>query len=107
MKINRRGWSRDDGTVAINLDRLGIAWDEETRSIKLSSSGVHDFRGNSRHNYDVFLSLDELGAVLGELSSSNIWRDSPSLADGMVKHLRVIMRLAVLSTCGADIVGER
>ena len=64
MLIKRRGHLAYHGTSQISLGSLVVEWVREMMSIKLSSTGVADFSTNSRHDYDVFVSLDELGRML-------------------------------------------
>jgi hypothetical protein len=80
MLIKRRGHGAYRGTSQIDLGSPVVEWVGETMLIKLSSTGVGDFSTNSRHDYDVFVSLDELGRML-TVTGNNFPRAGVSKAE--------------------------
>ena len=79
MLIKRRGHLAYHGTSQIVLGSPVVEWVGEMMLIKLSSTGVADFSTNSRNDYDVFVSLDELGRML-TVAGNNFARASANKA---------------------------
>lgn len=64
MEIKRHGSSRFMGYTSIHFKRPSIAWDAKDGLIHIKSNNVSDFASDATHNYDISLSIDELGQLL-------------------------------------------
>ena len=70
MKIIRHGAGADHGTFAIDLDDLRVTWNPDGQHVLLKAKSVSDFNTYARHNYEIAVSLEELGRMLVAVGGS-------------------------------------
>ena len=73
MKIKRRGANRDHGTTSIDLNEPQVNFTDG--KVKLHKYWVHDFNGQSQHDYFVDVNLAEFFKMF-DVVVSNL--ESPS-----------------------------
>jgi hypothetical protein len=67
MKIERKGAAHDGGKSGITVDHpIGITCLNEGR--RLEYHNVEDFGKQSHHNYQIFLSFDEIANIVEALA---------------------------------------
>ena len=64
MNISRHGASAYYGHSSITLNEPSFFWNESHKVIEIKKSRVKDFNTESRHNYTIALSLEEIAKVL-------------------------------------------
>ena len=70
MEISRRGASTDRGLSSIKLKDPVVSWNEEKQAVEIKKERVKDFSTDSRHNYKVYFSLDEIANVLHAVATA-------------------------------------
>jgi hypothetical protein len=70
MDISRRGSSADHGPSSINLKDPSVSWNEANKAVEIKKGSVKDFSTESRHNYTISLSLDEIAKIFHAVASA-------------------------------------
>ena len=70
MEISRRGSSTDRGLSSIKLKDPVVSWNEEKQVVEIKKERVKDFSTDSRHNYKVYFSLNEIAHVLHAVATA-------------------------------------
>jgi len=94
MKIIRRGTRADNGPSSIELNNLKISLDKE--GIIIRDSGIRDFVTKSHHNYEIIISLEEIGAILDSLGT---FPDERNNEIGKAFESRLKKLLRIVQSC--------
>jgi hypothetical protein len=72
-----------------------VVWESSRRCLATRAEKVTDFNGTAHHDYDydVSLTLDELGRIIGVHGNEAI-KSNRNDAGSLQKHLRAIQRLS-------------
>ncbi len=104
MKISRSGSTAFHGTRSIELFDPKVEWDDHTKSIVLKKNRIKDFSNGSKHDYEIFISLEELASLIRVVGEEPI-NDSPDdIAQSLSPNLRQLHRLvnACIGNFGAQ-----
>jgi hypothetical protein len=95
MKIKRRGSGADHSPNYVNFEKTTVKWDENEKSVVLSSRRVKDFNIKSYHNYEVFLPLEELAKVLIAVGEQGIPSSTNKIEQDLATALKALVRITV------------
>jgi hypothetical protein len=100
MKITRVGSEKNHGAKAVKLENPRFTWDSDNNCITIKKSGVTDFLGVSKHDYNISVSLGELAEML-DLVSEEPSVDSPgAISVALAKSLKSLIRLTTVIAGG-------
>jgi hypothetical protein len=100
MTMNRHGSEKNHGSSMVKLGSPRFKWDSANGLIAVKQAAVSDFSGQSRHNYHITLSLEELAEILEQVSE-NAAVDSPGAVSGAFsKTLKALVCLTTFSARG-------
>lgn len=94
MKIARYGSTANHGTSAIDLKKIRVAWDSDTKSIIIRSNSIRDFNTDSNHNYRISISLDELASIINILGSEGVDSCPDTIEQEFDKSIKSLNRMA-------------
>lgn len=97
MKILRRGSTADHGQKSIDLKSPDVKWDARNESIVFRKRSVVNFSGASKHDYEVSLSLKEIGLILSVVGEKPVEESPKAISSTLSIYLRQLLRL--VSTC--------
>lgn len=70
---------------------MPASWDNQAKAIALQNNdGIQDFSGTARHNYEIAISPDEIGAMLSALAAH---ASEPEVATAIKGRLAAMVRL--------------
>jgi hypothetical protein len=92
MKISRYGSSADHGVSTIALKDPTCGWSENLNVVTLKKSRVADFNTESRHNYTVTLSLQEIGNIL-EVVAEEALKNPDLFEKSLQQALKPLLKL--------------
>lgn len=96
MKITRVGARADNGPSSIELINLKIEFVSNSQEISLKDHDIKDFVTKAHYNYDMRLSLSEIGKML-EAISSQCMGNPDEVAKELGPYVRHLIRLT--NTC--------
>jgi hypothetical protein len=101
MIIHRRGFKRDDGWSSIELEG-SIKWDSGSKAVSITSFNVQDFRTDSRHNWEISISLYELRRMMEEVAGALSGSNAQEIVKVMAPSLTSLLRIAVVCSGHRD-----
>jgi hypothetical protein len=98
MKISRHGASSFHGTSSIHLQKISATWNERDKALEVKSSGVADFNTDSRHNYTISISLDDLAMLFNALGQEGVSKSPRELEGALESELKALNRLLAIAS---------
>lgn len=98
MRICRRGTERNRGRAEISVEFRCVKWDSKTCSVVVYDYAVDDFSTNSRHNYTLYLSLDDVGAIVGAAVGAITCGYDDGIKASLGKHLLALRQLSLAAS---------
>lgn len=105
MEVIRCGSKYNYGERKVSLNNLRFSYDESLASVIIKSSGVKNFTGESRHDYTVILSSDELVEVVSVLAALAVI-DPRKFEDILSPALKPLIKLGLVASGAVKIFGE-
>jgi pantoate kinase len=96
MKITRVGARADNGPSSISLSNLTVVFENNSKEISLTDRDVGDFVTKAHYNYDMRLSLAEIGKIVEALSSHST-ENASEVAAALSPYLKHLIRIT--NTC--------
>lgn len=93
MKITRRGARADNGPSSITLSKLSVVLAKDGSEVSLQDNDVADFVTKAHYNYDIRLSLNEVGNIIKAISDASTTNEA-TIAKEIGPHLRHLMKLS-------------
>lgn len=99
MDITRRGSSADHGRSSITLKDATFTWNKTSNAIEIKKSRVKDFSTESRHDYIVSLTIEEVEKMLRSIANMATTRPE-SMQDCPAEILRSLLQIqaAIIGT---------
>lgn len=91
MLIKRRGTRANNGFSHIRFKSPAVDWSNVQGEIIIKENDIEDFNTRSHHNYEIRISLRELGEMIEAVAASSA--DRENIAIGLSQHLRSIIKL--------------
>ena len=92
MKIERHGFQRIQGFPRIEFNSPKFAWDGNNSSITIKDRNIKDFSTDSRHDYTVYLSLEEIQDLFQAVSQAAV-NDPNTFQKALEKSEKQLIRL--------------
>ena len=92
MRISRRGSSADFGESTIIMDKSSFSWDEKNSTVKIQAQRIKDFSTDSRHNYEIYVSVEEIAQVISVLAKAAMEKPG-EIEQCMASSLKDLVRL--------------
>ena len=98
MKIVRRGASADHGESSVVFKKTTVTWNEKENAVVVKSSAVSDFSTSSKHNYQVFIPLEDLAKTISALSEAGIASAPNEIEQALSRELKALVRLTAVAS---------
>jgi len=94
MKIDRSGSYRDHGNSSIELNSPKFSWNAYSGKLEIRQEAITDFNTESRHDYRVTLTTDEIAKLLEAVLAGVESKSGKSIIDAIMPHAAQVQRLA-------------
>ena len=93
MNIMRCGSGRFEGWKNIEIASDNVSWHKEGQAVLIKARSVKDFGRSSHHDYEVYLSLDDIVQILNCIGEEGVDESIESIEEAMKASLRALIRL--------------